>query len=52
MITIPDELRKYMDISDRQPKIINSAPKSIKETAHKINEKYLELTGKKYFSNI
>lgn len=45
-------VREYMDISERQPKIITSAPENIKEKAREINKKYFELTGKKYFSNI
>lgn len=54
MIDIPNDVKRYMDISDKKPKIRDNAPEMIKNKAFEIDEKYFNLnfnlTGKHYFS--
>ena len=50
MIDIPNDVKRYIDISDKKPKIRDNAPERIKQKALGIDEKYFNLTGKHYFS--
>lgn len=49
IMSIPDEMYKYMDTSGRKPIILRSAPEYIKKKARKINEIAKKIEGSEYF---
>lgn len=49
IMSVPDEMYKYMDTSGKKPVIIQSAPKHIKEKAREINKIAIKLTGSEHY---
>ena len=49
IMSIPDEMYKYMDTSGEKSIIIHSAPERIKNQAREINKIALKITGSYYF---
>ena len=52
LMSIPDEVYEYMDMRGDKPKIIGTAPTSVKEKAKEIDRITLEHTGESFFSEI
>ena len=49
IMSVPDEMYKYMDTSGKKPVIIQSAPEHIKEKAREINKIAIKLTGSEHY---
>lgn len=52
LMSIPDEVYRYMDMRGEKPAIIASAPDAVKERAREIDKTCLEATGETFFSEI
>lgn len=52
LMSIPDEVYKYMDFRGKEPAIIASAPESVKEMAREIDKNCIKSSGKPFFSEI
>lgn len=49
IMSIPDEMYKYMDTSGRKPIILRSAPEYIKKKAKEINIIAVKITGSEHY---
>lgn len=49
IMSVPDEMYKYMDTTGRKPIVLRSAPEHIKEKARKINLIAIKLTGSEHY---
>ena len=49
MISVSEEMNKYMNTKGEKPVIIKSAPKHIKDEARKINEITLKYEGSEHY---
>lgn len=52
LMSLPDEMYEYVDITGKEPVVMANAPDYIKKKAEEINAKSFEATGKKFFSEI
>ena len=52
LMSLPDEMYEYVDITGKEPVVMANAPDYIKKKAEEINAKSIEATGKKFFAEI
>ena len=52
LMSIPDEVYKYMDMRGKKPVIISTAPDDVKEKAKEIDRIAIEKPGKPFFAEI
>ena len=52
LLSIPDEVYRYMDMTGKKPVIIANAPESVKEKAREIDRTSIKHTGEPFFAKI
>ena len=52
LMSLPDEMYEYVDITGKEPVVMANAPEYIKKKAEEINAKSIKATGKPFFAEI
>ncbi len=52
LMSLPDEMYKYIDITGKEPVVVAEAPEYIKEKAREMDKESIEATGKPFFAEI